>query len=206
MSAKQLPYLIVYGVVILSLSHLLDFPIAGIFRPEHQSQSDLFKLFRCWGFLGTWVLITISAQLLSQPTSSKPLTGWKRYLNQEAWMLIAAPMISGSIAEIIKLIVRRIRPHGDPSYIFRSWLDRPFSTSGIGFPSSHTAVAFAGSTIIIYLYPRLKLPAIIMAAGCLVTRVVSGAHYFSDGIGGALVGISAGFLCIWLSSFKKTWQ
>lgn len=204
MSALRLPHLLLFGVVALALSHLLDFPLAGLFRPGDQSQSDLIKLFRCWGFLGTWLLIAISAQLLSQPSNSKPLSGWKSYLNQKIWLLLAAPIASGGIAELVKLFVRRIRPHGEPSYIFRSWLDHPFSTSGIGFPSSHTAVAFAGSTIIIYLYPRLQLPAITMAVGCLATRVMSGAHYFSDGIGGVLVGISAGLLCIRLNSIINT--
>jgi membrane-associated phospholipid phosphatase len=201
MRVIRLSHLLLYGVVALALSHLLDFPISNLFKPGEQSQSDLLKLFRSWGFLGTWLLIAISAQLLSQPKDSKPLAGWKHALDQKAWLLLAAPMLSGGMAEIIKLAVRRIRPNGDPSYVFRSWFDHPFSTSGIGFPSSHTAVAFAGSTIIFYHYPKLQIPALTMAVGCLATRVMSGAHYFSDGIGGVLVGISAGLLCIRLNSF-----
>ena len=201
MRAIRLPHVLLCGVAALALSHLLDFPISNLFKPGEQSQSDLLKLFRCWGFLGTWLLIAISAQLLSQPKDSKPLAGGKHALDQKAWLLLAAPMVSGGMAEIIKLVVRRLRPDGDPSYAFRSWLDHPFSTSGIGFPSSHTAVAFAGSTVIFYHYPQLQIPALTMAVGCLATRVMSGAHYFSDGIGGVLVGISAGLLCIRLNSF-----
>jgi membrane-associated phospholipid phosphatase len=200
MRAIRLPHLFLYGVAALALSHLLDFPLTGVFKPGEQSRSDLLKLFRCWGFLGTWLLIAISAQLLSQPKDSKPLAGWKHALDQKAWLLLAAPMVSGGMAEIIKLVVRRLRPNGDPSYVFRSWFDHPISTSGIGFPSSHTAVAFAGSTILFHHYPKLQIPAFTMAVGCLATRVMSGAHYFSDGIGGVLVGISASLLCIRLNS------
>jgi membrane-associated phospholipid phosphatase len=192
--------LIITGLGLLLLSHLLDFPIQGSLGVGRTNQSDLVKLFRCWGFLGTWLLIAISAQLLSQPNSSKTPAGWKYYIKQKSWMLLAAPVLSGGMAEIVKLTVRRIRPHGEPYYIFRSWLDHPFSTSGIGFPSSHTAVAFAGSTIIFHIYPKLRIPAITMATGCLATRVLSGAHYFSDAIGGVIVGISAGVICIKLYS------
>jgi hypothetical protein len=35
-----------------------------------------------------------------------------------------------------------------------------------------------------------------MAVGCMATRVLSGAHYFSDGIGGALVGVISSILCL----------
>jgi membrane-associated phospholipid phosphatase len=35
-----------------------------------------------------------------------------------------------------------------------------------------------------------------MAVGCMTTRVLSGAHYFSDGVAGAWIGILSGILCI----------
>jgi membrane-associated phospholipid phosphatase len=55
-------------------------------------------------------------------------------------------------------------------------------------PSSHAAVAFAGSITLALLYPRLALPALAVAIGCGFTRVASGAHYPSDVLAGAVVG------------------
>lgn len=76
-----------------------------------------------------------------------------------------SPALSGGLAEILKLTFRRERPSELGAYVFRSLSDRPWSSSGLGLPSSHAAVAFGGSMALMILFPRLRWPALVMAMG-----------------------------------------
>jgi len=196
MTGKLLFRMLFMGAFAIVLSHHFDFQIESFPKLENPRKPDLIQLFRGWGFLGTWVLIAITARLLAEPERPSAMTGWRRHLYRKEWLLLASPLLSGTAAEIGKLFIRRLRPHGESFYIYRSWLVDPFSSHGLGFPSSHTAVAFGGSTILLLLFPKLRIPAIVMAAGCMTTRVWSGSHYMSDGIGGALIGLTSGYLSI----------
>ena len=196
MPGKLLLRIIFGGAIATGLAHFFDFHIESFSGLKNIRNSDLIQLFRGWGFLGTWILIATSARLLANPDRPGGFTGWRRHLYRKEWLLLASPVLSGGAAETGKLLIRRLRPHGESFYIYRSWLTDPFSSSGLGFPSSHTAVAFGGSTILLLLFPKLRIPAIVMAVGCMTTRVLSGAHYFSDGVAGALIGILSGILCI----------
>jgi len=57
------------------------------------------------------------------------------------------------------------------------------------FPSGHTVTAFALATAFSFLYPRLRVPAFLIAAMIGLSRVVLTAHYLSDVIAGAIVGV-----------------
>ena len=201
MPNKQLFRMLFMGAIAIALSHHYDFQIESFPKLENPRKPDLIQLFRGWGFLGTWILIAITARLLAEPEKPGAITEWRRRLNRKEWLLLASPLLSGAAAEIGKLLIRRLRPHGESFYIYRSWLVDPFSSQGLGFPSSHTAVAFGGSTILLLLFPKLRIPAIVMAVGCMTTRVLGGSHYMSDGIGGALIGITSGYLCIKLYDY-----
>ena len=201
MSNKLLLRIVFGGAITIGLAHFFDFDIESISGLKNTKKSDLIQLFRGWGFLGTWILIAITARLLAEPEKPGAITEWRRHLNRKEWLLLASPLLSGAAAEIGKLLIRRLRPHGESFYIYRSWLVDPFSSQGLGFPSSHTAVAFGGSTILLLLFPKLRIPAIVMAVGCMTTRVLSGSHYMSDGVGGALIGITSGYLCIKLYDY-----
>lgn len=63
-----------------------------------------------------------------------------------------------------------------------------------GWPSSHTAVAFAMSTAIILLYPKNKVLSLLIGAYALYIGlgVSISIHWFSDFIAGALLGILVG--------------
>jgi undecaprenyl-diphosphatase len=189
------------GAIAVGLAHLFDFQIESIPKLENPRKPDLINMFRGWGFLGTWVLIAITARLLAKPDRLGSVVGWKRHPYRKEWLLLASPLLSGAAAEAGKLMLRRLRPHGESFYIYKNWLTDPFSSAGLGIPSSHTAVAFGGSTILLLLFPKLRTPAIVMAAGCMTTRVLSGSHYFSDGIAGALIGIICGILSIKLYEY-----
>ena len=57
------------------------------------------------------------------------------------------------------------------------------------FPSGHTVTAFAMATSFSFLYPRWSVPAFLIAAMIGLSRIVLTAHYLSDVIAGAVVGV-----------------
>jgi membrane-associated phospholipid phosphatase len=57
------------------------------------------------------------------------------------------------------------------------------------FPSGHTVTAFALATAFSFLYPRWSIPAFLIAIMIGLSRVVLTAHYLSDVIAGAIVGV-----------------
>ncbi|PKN88026.1 MAG: phosphatase PAP2 family protein [Deltaproteobacteria bacterium HGW-Deltaproteobacteria-1] len=57
------------------------------------------------------------------------------------------------------------------------------------FPSGHTVTAFALATAFSFLYPRWSFPAFLIAVMIGLSRVVLTAHYLSDVIAGAVVGV-----------------
>jgi membrane-associated phospholipid phosphatase len=153
--------------------------------PEKHPRSDLLMLLRVWGSLWTWLLIALAIGLQKRQTPPRctpipRVTGLR---------LLVTPLLAGALAELLKLLVRRQRPSDLESYLFRSWSEQPWSTKGLGMPSSHTAVAFAGSMTLALLYPRLAIPSLVLAIGCGYTRVASGAHFPSDVLAGAAVGV-----------------
>lgn len=173
-----------------------DFPLLSAARSLRPAlKGDLYYLLRIWGTLWTWLLFA-TALLLAYPESSAVSPAPPRRITPRiaATLVALSPGSAGLLAELLKLILRRERPSELELYAFRSLSERPWSTSGLGLPSSHAAVAFGGSLALITIFPRLRWPALLMASGCAFTRIASGAHYPSDVLAGAAVGWAASLI------------
>ncbi len=144
---------------------------------------DWGRMLRIVGFYPTWIVLAIAL--------------WMQERNRRrALLLFFAPGLGGLLAEVLKLLMRRERPavmHGE--YVFRSFTERPFSTSGLALPSSHGLVAFGGAWILCRLYPRAWPVWVGLAAGCAYTRVRAHAHFLSDV---TVAAVAAWFLVEWM--------
>jgi membrane-associated phospholipid phosphatase len=190
LSVKQSWFWLGWGLIALLIG-ILDVPLLTVLSVSAGGlHGDLFLLLRVWGSIWVWLLIVLVMVLLSPGRPSLPslqLGRWR--VQRESAYLLLAPLLSGALAELLKLLIRRERPSDLEFYVFRSWADRPWSTSGLGLPSSHAAVAFGGSLALATLYPPLRWPALAMAVGCGFTRVNAGAHFPSDVLLAALLGL-----------------
>lgn len=96
---------------------------------------------------------------------------------------------------IIKFTIKRPRPESDWGQVYRS--SDPHS-----FPSGHAARATMLTVITLLSgFWLLGLAMLIWAFLVQIARVGLGVHYFSDVIGGTLIGILMGFLAVWVFSF-----
>ena len=113
--------------------------------------------------------------------------------------LVGSAALGGGLAEIGKLVLGRERPIRD--FVLQNaghyvWKDGPlgpflagfWDSSNLGLPSSHAGVAFGGAVILGVLDRRLRAPALTLATGCALTRVLDGAHFPTDVLLGAVLG------------------
>ncbi len=86
----------------------------------------------------------------------------------------------------LKNAVARPRPCVTLGIALRDGLVDPATFS---FPSGHAAASFLGAWIIGARFPRRRLPLLAVAALTAASRVVLGAHYPTDVLGGAVFGL-----------------
>jgi hypothetical protein len=92
-------------------------------------------------------------------------------------------LISEAATGALKWATDRQRPDGEPH-----------SRANSSFPSSHASSSFAVAFSVSTYYPRWSIPAYGMAALISYSRVYLDAHYASDVIVGAGIGILGGYL------------
>lgn len=115
-----------------------------------------------------------------------------------ALFLFAAVAVSGLTTDLIKPLVGRLRP----KLLFEANLFG-FEPFRIGyeynsFPSGHATTVFALAASLALVYPRWRLPLFGFAAVIGLSRIIVGAHYLSDVMAGAYVGIMTVFLLVLL--------
>lgn len=116
------------------------------------------------------------------------------------WALSQAMMLGWILSSIYKAFTGRIQPDVVRSLIVdtsRDW-NFGFLQHGIfwGWPSSHTAVAFAMAGAIIALYPKknVVLYTAIFYAFYIGLGVSMRIHWFSEFIAGAIIGSIVGII------------
>jgi membrane-associated phospholipid phosphatase len=115
-----------------------------------------------------------------------------------AWAICQAEVIGGIIAAGYKAVTGRAHPaHGvsaDLTHVFKFGLLR----GGVfwGWPSSHTTIAFAMAVTVFRLFPKQKWVGYLAIGyafyvGLGVSMTI---HWFSDFVGGALIGTVIGLV------------
>lgn len=177
-------------VALLVVGHLGDqWAFAHLANPG-VAERDWGRLLRVTGFFPTWLVIGVGLMLQEASVGAG-----SRWFRRRGARLVASAALAGLASEAIKLLVRRERPGPhDGAYVFRAFIDDPWKTGGLGFPSGHAAVAFGAAFALARCFPRSRWVWLLLAAGCGYTRLAAQAHFLSDVAGGLLVGWAAALL------------
>jgi len=192
------------GGIAIALAHLLDRTALLTIHDPDTLNHDWGRLLRVAGYVPTWLLVAAVFALIDSGRSAASITYPLRDKWSRAATLVSSVLLAGLLAELTKALVRRQRPDLDiAGYTFRPYWQDPWSTSGLGMPSGHTAVAFGAAAILCRLHPRATPIWLGIATGCAATRLLAQAHYLSDTVAGAVVGLTAGAI-IWSLHLRIT--
>jgi membrane-associated phospholipid phosphatase len=156
---------------------------------------QLFERITDFGKSG-WFLWPVAILIVTAAVLARPALG--RFANlvivsivvrlQFVFFAIGIPALTVSI---VKRLIGRVRPSdwGPFHYVPFSW--RPDYAS---MPSGHSTAAFAAAFAIGALWPRARVPMWIYAGVIAVSRIAVHAHFPSDVIAGALVGMFGAIL------------
>lgn len=181
---------VVGSAVAVLVAHMLDRMALVHLSMEKVRTDDWWRLVRLGGFVGFWLVLAVVFVVLDRGMSPARDV-WRRGV-----MVLLGAGTGGLVAEGVKLLVKRLRPEAATEgslYVFRGWDEMVWSTSGLGLASSHAAVAFGGFWMLGRLHPKGRLVFALLATGTALGRVVEGAHYLSDVVAGAVLGVG----CAW---------
>jgi undecaprenyl-diphosphatase len=105
---------------------------------------------------------------------------------RRGFAVFASGLLAWFLARVVKSVVER----GRPVDFIPDIRIRDDGTSGFGYVSGHTTVAFAAATALTPVLPRwARVAAYVLATAVGVARMVYGVHFPLDVIGGACLGI-----------------
>lgn len=102
--------------------------------------------------------------------------------------LFSAIAVPGILVAIIKRLIGRARPYSWETGGPFEFLPFDFRVEYASLPSGHGTTAFATAVAIAALFPRLRIPMLVLAVLVAISRVALSAHYPSDVIAGGCLG------------------
>ena len=143
-----------------------------------------------WYFIISLIVIFITYLIKKIDSRSKYIKINKTYFNLGVFLFLSL-IITGFFTQLLKHIVGRPRPNHtnleeNIGFNFFS-LDSEFHS----FPSGHSSTIFAVILVLIFYAPRLKYFFFFIGGIVAFSRVVVGAHFFTD----VIAGVALAFLC-----------
>lgn len=120
-----------------------------------------------------------------------------------AIQLCGSGVMAGGFYTVAKWAMERTRPIGNGIFTNRPFELHFFSDGLLGifasrpdrsFPSGHTCLAFATAAALAIFIPRWRVGFFVIAAGVGLERLLEDAHYLSDVVAGAGLGVFAAML------------
>jgi membrane-associated phospholipid phosphatase len=195
-------------VAIVSAVACLDVPLALLLHSYRETPwANFFAAITDFANGGIWYSLAVLAIILAWARTKFGALDRAGFLRHaRAWgFMIVAMATSGILANVLKAVIGRERPR----LLFRDGTHdfHPFTLNvdDSSFPSGHTQSIFSAMLALSFLFPPLRPVFLVVATMIAASRVIIGAHYFSDVIGGAYLGIAA--VLLWRAWFlRKDWQ
>lgn len=116
-----------------------------------------------------------------------------------------AAVVSGGIAvQFLKHLIGRCRPYlEDQGACLATFAGPSFLNGHDSFPSGHTTTAFAMAGVVATIYPGARLLWYAFATVIGLSRLAVNAHYLSDVMAGAALGLTVAFVVVRLGFSHK---
>ena len=176
------------GICIFSYNGL-DMAVAKQIQDLPKCWHEAAKTFSSWG----------KGELYAVPAG---LAGaglfwfWRRHRARFWFSLFAIVAVAGSglLNSGLKFLFGRARPPrvwpSDASYDYGFHLFHGTTAAWQSFPSGHNISAAAAATVLWFVLPRWARPAcVIYVASMMAARMLANAHFFSDVLAGAFLGV-----------------
>ncbi|MBX4211410.1 MAG: phosphatase PAP2 family protein [Candidatus Yanofskybacteria bacterium] len=166
------------------------------------------------GFLGRWPMLDRAAFFFADTTLYILVLGALIYAaipkqQTKERMLIFAALLTGilsrfGITSIIRLFYSRPRPSLVIANL-KPLIDLDVSQFHKSFPSGHAAFFFAFAGVIYCYHPRWGKWLFLVSTLMGLSRVFAGVHWFSDIVGGAVVGMGSAWLMYHFVLRRSRW-
>lgn len=180
---------------LILVSFLIIDPL--IFSTVKGLDPGLYRSFREITHIGrsNWILIPSGAAILILAWLRARSDEFRRtviygYVSQLLVYVFVTVAVSGLSASLMKNVLGRARPKLYEKVGPLEFEPFTFDSDFASFPSGHATTAGALTGILILFFPRAKIPVLIIGAWVAASRVMLGAHYFSDAVAGYLLGIA----------------
>jgi membrane-associated phospholipid phosphatase len=152
-------------------------------RPNRQLRTVMHQVSR-YGDWPTHVVLGLALLLIAWWQKSRK---WSRVFLA---MMIACAL-AGAAARVIKITTGRARPSVRTEL---TWAGPSLSSKYHAFPSGHTASSTAFFAVLLFVCWRIGLACLVIPALIAFSRMYVAAHYLSDVVFAALLGM----LCAWI--------
>jgi membrane-associated phospholipid phosphatase len=177
-------YISVIFLTLTAISYLFwDIPLTIYCRELNPSIKKIAEIITPLG-ITTWYIVTAMVLYLFFRFV------YKNNLNAARSLFVFLSLgLTGIFITLLKWITGRHRP----SELFNHG-SFGFDYCGVGyeltsFPSGHAQTMFTLATALTILFPRWGLPLFFVAVAVSISRIILTAHYLSDVIAGACIGI-----------------
>jgi len=162
----------------------IDLPVARCFRALSQETRNVFEWITKAGVSTAYLIISFGLFIFFRRIRQK-----RRHADR-ALLFFSSIALSGIVANVVKFLVGRYRPkmffEGDMYGFDPFRIGYEFNS----FPSGHATTVFAIAITCTMFWPRYRMFFFAFAALVALSRLVLNAHYLSDVLAGACIGIA----------------
>lgn len=171
----------------------LDVPVARMALQSPPSLRAVAQRFSDLGLSNYMLIGSAIVMLAVYLLRRRPAFAQKRaaldLLGERAWFIFATVALSGILVQVLKHLVGRARPKGIATLDAFHFDAFSIKASLASFPSGHSTSIFALAMAVSLIAPRFRVPAFGLAILVALARVVLAAHFVSDIVAGAALGL-----------------
>jgi len=169
----------------------VDRRLAHVFR-EHIVPPWQTYIWRTtdWAKGAFWLVAALSIYLAAQLLMEfGEQTERLRALSDYALVLLTSVLAASAVLHSTKFLIGRRRPRDEFQHGFYGFRFLAFSTQHDSFPSGHALTIFCVATVLTAVAPSFAPLWFAFASWLALTRALLTAHYFSDVLFGAALGL-----------------